>query len=115
MQVQAQGHGCEHKDMDMSIGTQMWADWKCEHKNKVKKAQPPLALAAPMPQRRKPGGADWWSLIFMNLTRLIAEAGRQGQPQQVWLDMIRCKLAGMSTDRHGHRDMDAGIGMQMQM
>ena len=37
--MQAQGHGCEHRDMDMSTGTQTWADWKCEHKNKVKKVK----------------------------------------------------------------------------
>ncbi|KAI0000681.1 hypothetical protein BJV74DRAFT_794361 [Russula compacta] len=47
--------------------------------------------------------------------RLIAQAGRQGQPQQVWLGEVKCKLAGMSADGHGHRDMDAGMGMWMQM
>ena len=38
-QAWAQRHGCGHRDADAdaSTGTQTWADWKCEHKNKVKK------------------------------------------------------------------------------
>ena len=54
--VQVSRH--EHREVQaQGRGTQPWAGCKCEHKNKVKKKKP--------------------------LTRLIAQAGRQGQPQQV--------------------------------
>ena len=49
---------CEHREVwAQGRGIWPWAGCKNEHKNKVKKKKP--------------------------LTRLIAQAGRQGQPQQV--------------------------------
>ena len=49
---------CEHREVQaQGRGTQPWVGCKHEHKNKVKKKKP--------------------------FTRLIVQAGRQGQPQQV--------------------------------
>ena len=80
-----------HRDMDAGTGTQTWVDWKCEYKNKVKKE--------------------------MLLPRLIVEAGRQGQPQQVWPGVVGCKSAGVGCRqaggcRAGHRYRQVCVGWQ---
>ena len=70
--VQVSRH--EHREVQaQGRGTWIQMGCKCEHKNKVKKKKP--------------------------LTRLIVQAGRQGQPQQVWPGMVRCKSVGRGKHR----------------
>ena len=69
-QMQAGAQGCRHRhghrDTDVSTGTWMQADWKCEHKNKVK--------------------------VVVKTTHQTHCRGRQvGWPQQVWPGVIGCE------------------------
>ena len=52
----------------MGTGTQMWADWKCEHKNKVKRE---MTILLKSPQI---GMSSGWSIRVMAQGGMIEQS-----------------------------------------
>ena len=101
-------HG--HRDMDVGAGTgtQTWADWKCEHKNKVKRETTTHQIHC---GGRQAGAATTGVARcgWVQVSRCGVQAGRWMQGRMQGQAGV-CGSAGVSTEKCGHRAGGHGCG-----